>query len=279
MISTKTISMLILSLAPVVLGCRWGNTVWTDPVVESRTLDSASVRSLEIRTHNGSIAYSSDSAAAQTTVTITRKGGGSTHQQAQEALAAIEVFVEPAGGGQYKIGYRWKEERSPRWNAAVSFEIVGPASVSVNAESHNGEIALQGVQGDVRLMTHNGRVQSESAGGVLSVETHNGRVEAAYGGPSIRAVTHNGSVTVDLREASAVGGVMATHNGSITLVVSEKTSAMLSGRTSNGAVGVDVPLSEAEISRTRVSGKLGAGGEALTLETHNGTIRVRGTAD
>lgn len=259
-------------------GCRMGSssTVWTEAVVETREVAASLITAWEIRTSNGSVEYvANDMPDAPAKVTITRKGGGKTLDEAKLALAAMEVYVEPGEGGLHRVGYRWNKERSPNWNASVNVHIAGPAAVDMDVESHNGGNNVRGVQGNVKLTARNGRIKASSGGGTLTVDTHNGGIEAVYSGPSISAKTHNGSVVVDLREAVAIGGTITTHNGGIVLAVSDKTSAMLSGETENGSVTIDVPLAEAKTSRNEFSGKLGAGGEALTLETHNGGIRVR----
>lgn len=259
-------------------GCRMGSssTVWTEAVVETREVAASLITAWEIRTSNGSVEYvANDMPDAPARVTITRKGGGKNMEEAKLALAAMEVYVEPGEGGLQRVGYRWNTERSPNWNASIDVSILGPVAVDLDAESHNGGINVRGVRGNVKLVTHNGRIKASSGGGALTVDTHNGGIEAVYAGPSISVKTHNGSVVVDLREAAAVGGAITTHNGGIVLAVSDKTSAMLSGETENGSVTIDVPLAEAKSSRYTVSGKLGAGGETLTLETHNGGIRVR----
>ncbi len=259
-------------------GCRIGSTVWTEAVVETREVAASTISAWEIRTDNGSVEYVvADPPAAQAKVTITSKGGGKTLDEAKLALAAMEVYVEPGEGGLQRVGYRWKGVRSPNWNASVNVHIAGPAAVHMDAESHNGGINVRGVQGNVKLVTHNGRIKASSGGGTLTVDTHNGGIEAVYAGPTLRAKTHNGSIELDLRDAAAIGGTITTHNGGIVLAVSDKTSAMLSGETENGSVTIDVPLAEAKTSRNEFSGKLGAGGETLSLETHNGGIRVRGT--
>lgn len=270
----RVIGILSLSL---LTGCRIGSTVWTEAVVETREVAASTVSAWEIRTDNGTIEYVvANPPAAQAKVTITSKGGGKTLDEAKLALAAIEVYLESGEGGLQRVGYRWKGARSPNWNASVNVHIAGPAAVHMDAESHNGGINVRGVQGNVKLVTHNGRIKASSGGGTLTVDTHNGGIEVVYAGPTLRAKTHNGGVEVDLREAAAIGGTITTHNGGIVLAVSDKTSTMLSGETENGSVTIDVPLGEAKTSRTEFSGKLGAGGEALTLETHNGGIRVRG---
>jgi len=271
-------ALLILGALP---GCRmWGTTRYTDPVTETRTIDSAGLTALEIKTHNGGIQYTvADPAAAQTEIKLTRKGGARTREEAEKALAAIEVFVEPADGGLYKVGYRWMGIRSPSWQAVVDVTISGPASVSLDAETHNGGITVRGVQGNVKLVTHNGGVNAHSGGGALSIDTHNGGIDASHAGSTIQARTHNGGVKIDLREAAAISGGIVTHNGGITLTVSDKTSAALSGHTENGSIKIDVPLASATMAKTSVTGTLGAGGGPLTLETHNGGIRVRSSLD
>ncbi len=145
----------------------------------------------------------------------------------------------------------------------------------IRVKTHNGRIKIGNANGDVHAVTHNGRIGIDSSGGKLYAETHNGRVNVAYAGGDVTLITHNGEVVADLQECTAIDGDVTTYNGSIEIVVGERTSADLQCETYNGRIKYDVPLSNTEITRRRLSGTIGAGDGRLGVTTHNGGIRVK----
>ncbi len=260
-------------------GCwSWGGrTVWAE-ADEERPIETAGLTALEVRTHNGSIDFDGQAAGEAATVTITKKGGGKNQEEAEEALAAIRVFVESSGGGKTRIGWEWAVPKKSRWSGDVSFAIRAPGNLHLDAETHNGGVAVEQVSGDVKAVTHNGGVRVESGTGKLHAQTHNGQVQATYAGPELTLITHNGKVSADLSKCGAVAGSLTTHNGGVHVTVGKNTAAMLTCQTHNGGIDCDAPLTESRKTRREVTGKLGAGGPSLGIETHNGSIRVKSTS-
>lgn len=256
------------------LGC--SKTVWTETTTERLALDAGDLRALEVRTHNGSIRFQNQPAdGAEAFVIVTRKAGGRTQASAQEAMEALEVFVEPAGTGAQRIGSRWQGVKQSDWRRHVSFEIHAPGNLSLDAETHNGSIKIEGVAGDVKVVTHNGRINVESAGGSLYARTHNGGIVASYAGEEVILKTHNGRIVVDLNRCGALDGTIETHNGRIEVVVGDETSVVLKARTYNGSISCSVPLTESEATGRRITGRIGTGQGSLAVTTHNGSVRVK----
>ncbi len=238
-------------------GC---SRVWTEATTARIPIDTVNLHALEVRTHNGSITYAGQPAeASEAFVAVTRKGGGRTHAAAEEALEAIEVYVERVGAETQRLGWRWKEVKRPGWAAQVSFDIRGPSRVRLDGQ------------------THNGAVNVESSKGKLYAETHNGRVVASYAGDDVTLTTHNGGVVADLNRCGAMKGEITTHNGSVEVVVGDRTSADLTCRTHNGSIKCDVPLDDGLHSRRKLTGRIGTGEGKLNITTHNGSVRIRET--
>ncbi len=251
--------------------------MWTE-AVEERPIDATGLTALEVRTHNGAIDFQSQAAGGTASVTITKKAGGTTQEDAKEALAAINVFVERAGNGKTRIGWKWSMPKKARWSGDVSFVILAPGNLNLDAETHNGAVAVAEVSGDVRVVSHNGKVKVRSSTGKLHAETHNGEVNVTYAGPEVNLNSYNGEVSADLSKCGAVAGNITTHNGAVRVSVGKNTSATLKCETHNGGIDCDAPLSESHKARGELTGKLGAGGPSLDVVTHNGSIRVKSTA-
>ena len=214
------LSGLLLSCLPIA-GCivvtadgstwSWrGTTVWAEST-ETLTVDTAGLEAVVVQTHNGAIVVEGQSEGApQATVTVTKKGGGISHGEAEAALAAIEVYVKPAPSGTTKIGWRWKGAKKSRWRSEVSFDITAPGDLRFNVETHNG-----------RINTHNGGVQvivGENTSADLTCATHNGGISFDFpipvtkvsrtklsgvlgsGGPALKVTTHNGAIRIKRAE-------------------------------------------------------------------------------
>ncbi len=281
----------VTTLLALATACK-GGTVWTEPLTETKPLDAAKLTALDVETHNGSIEFTGNP-DAKPVVTVTMKGGGKTPEAAAQALAAVEVFIEPAGDAGRKVGWRWKTPKQKDWQATVSFDVTASPDLFLDVETHNGEITVKKVNrgvkaethngnvtiaeatGDVLADTHNGDVTTESSGGKLRADTHNGAITAAYAGSDIKLDTHNGSIKADLSKCGAIGGVIDTANGAVELVVGADTAFELKADTKLGKVDCSVPLSGGKASRREVKGTIGAGGSKLRVSTSTGNVRIR----
>lgn len=263
----------------VISGTDWtwccGSTVWSEGPSERLRIDAADLKALEVRTHNGPISFGAQPAGtSEAYVIVTKKGGGKTIAEAEEALEAIEVYVKPAGGGTQKVGWKWKGNKRSTWRAHVGFEIHAPGNLRFDGETHNGSVKIKGVAGEVHLVTHNGRVTVDSSGGKLYAKTHNGKIAADYAGNDVTLITHNGKVVADLRQCAALNADITTHNGGVEVVVGEDTSGNLTCRTHNGTIQCDVPVDNLKASRRKLTGRIGSGEGDVAVATHNGSIRI-----
>ena len=146
-------------------------------------------------------------------------------------------------------------------------------------ESTNGSLDLEEGHGAVRAQTTNGSIRGRLAGGAVEADTTNGSIELtlehASPGAAIRAHTSNGRVTLALAEFNANPITVDTTTGSITLRLPEGVGARVEARTSvNGIENDLMPFTVDELSRHRLSGKLGAGGPDIELHTTTGKIRL-----
>lgn len=146
-------------------------------------------------------------------------------------------------------------------------------------ESTNGSLDLNECRGAVRAQTTNGSIRGRLTGGAVEAGTTNGSIELtlqhASPGAAIRAHTNNGRVTLALAEFNANPITVDTTTGSITLRLPEGVGAHVEARTSvNGIENDLMPFTVDEISRHRLSGKLGAGGPQIELHTTTGKIRL-----
>jgi hypothetical protein len=143
-------------------------------------------------------------------------------------------------------------------DVSVQFTVRVPAGVRFAGRTVNGNVEAEGLDGDVQAATVNGGVRLSTAG-QAEAETVNGSITASLGrsggNSPLRFKTVNGAITVDLPES---------------------TSAQLRASTVNGEIETDFPLTvKGRFNSKSVSGALGSGGRELSLETVNGSIRLR----
>ncbi len=142
--------------------------------------------------------------------------------------------------------------------AEVSYDLLLPTGVSVDAETVNGRITAEKRTGALCLSTVNGAVRVEGHDAPLRVNTVNGSVDAAFAG-DVRASeleTVNGSVTVSCSKASSIRYDLQTVNGRIH---SEFRDLVVEGKW----------------GPKEAKGELNGGREHLAVETVNGEVRLQ----
>lgn len=148
-----------------------------------------------------------------------------------------------------------------RWNdrndVSVEFTVRVPAFARVEANTVNGQVRIDRVQGAIRARTVNGGIEAHSTGGRVSASTVNGDVLVS------------GRVDADGVEYSTV-------NGSITIELPADVSCDVDLRTVNGRIATDFPITfDGTIDPRRIRAAVGNGGPTLRARTVNGSIRLR----
>jgi hypothetical protein len=294
------------------------------------TLDGAGVSVINAQGTNGWISVDG-SDQGNVTVYAYKEVRAFTETAAEEFAREIEVHVEQRGN---EIQIYNEHPRPPRGvNVSVSYEVRCPRTVSLNsrttngkiqidwiegtvdAETTNGSIELQGKAGKANLATTNGKIWIHGVEGTVDAETTNGSIELHGGKQNINLRTTNGGIdieestgrisahttngkikaSVDRLEDEGVfsstnGSIdvqilkgivpitVTTSNASIDLTLPSDFSGQLHARTQHGRVSSEFPISMTvtEIQKTRLVGQIGSGGETtVNLNTTNGSIHLR----
>jgi len=217
--------------------------------------------------------------------------------RAESVDAANELVGEVRVVGRENAGVLSLEVESPRkWNrhAHAHIEVRVPRGSSVDVQSNNGKVCIEGVRasvcarstngtvrvadvvGDIDIETSNAKVCCSCTCGRLTARSSNGKIELDDHRGSIDASTSNGLIRATLDEVGADGVVLATSNGRIVLELPEEVDAEVDIRVDNGVIRTVRDLSSrTSESAGRVRGKLGRGGTPIKLRTSNGTISLR----
>lgn len=149
----------------------------------------------------------------------------------------------------------------------------------VDIETSDGSVAGSDLTGDVRLFTKDGSIRVDGLAGTVHAETADGSVNVSGRFDRLVATTADGSIRADAQAGSKVSApwTLRSSDGSIILAVPSDLAADVEARASDGSVASDLPLSgERKEGRSWLSGKLNGGGPRLSLQTNDGSIRLRG---
>ena len=228
----------------------------------TRTYKLARGGHLEILSAGGPI-YVTEAADDAVQVHIVREARGKTDEAAQRALKEEETITEEVAAERVKVQTirNNKDNSGPFGGRRISteFRVTIPSGLNVVLKGENADVTLEGVDGQFTLENTNGGFRGRGVSG------------------SIKATTVNGVIDLNLEQVT--GDISATTvNGPVRIGLHNDVNATLEARTVNGFVTIqsDLPFTEAERERTRLSGRLGKGGPAITLNTTNGPISVDG---
>lgn len=214
-------------------------------------LPTTGIGQLVCRSHNGGITVIGDATATEIRVRAEITALASSQAEADALLHQLDVQRDTVDGKLTVAGLgpgsTWTQ------SSMFTFTITLPPRTTLDLQSHNGDLRLQGTTGDVQA------------------ETHNGRILGAAAGARVTAITHNGGVELDLRGGGREVGI-ETHNGQVVVTLDADHGARVEAATHNGRVRCDLPLQDAKRERNRLSGRLGDGSGSLRISTHNGNV-------
>lgn len=260
---------------------------------ESRRLQfsGAGVRTVDVRTLNGSIRLTGDGGSDVRFEAVTRveadddaalrTGLQDVRIEAEARGDTVAVTVREDGLStcgepqQGRRGPAWWDRR--RYSSSTEVTVRVPRDVRVRLCTVNGgTVTVTGVNGDFDVSNVNGKVVLTDLGGSGRANTVNGGIEATF--------------TVAPRAESQ----FKTVNGSIEATFPRTLSADLSLKTFNGGLFTDfdttpLPTTAERVERsdrpryvyrrggvTRV--RVGAGGPELRFDTLNGDVRIVGAS-
>ncbi len=217
-----------------------------------------------------------------------------------------------AGGPTVNLGL---EPASGFWtgrNAAGDFEVTIPITMSIAVSGPNGDVHIDGTQGEVSIETANGDVQLRGGAGMVTIRTVSGdvtvsqarartEVHATSGDVQLSQVTGdvvaetvNGDISLQQIDATSVqastvsgdvhyegtvkdGGrySLSSHNGDITFTMPPGAGAVIGVNTFSGDFNTDIPVQLTEQRQgRRFSFTLGSGGARVELESFSGDIHL-----
>jgi DUF4097 and DUF4098 domain-containing protein YvlB len=276
---TKISLVCVLCLLIVSASCCINVGGWALNARYERTVKlSAPLKSgstLAAQTHNGGITITG---AEVTDCNVTAKitANALTDEDAREVAEQTKITLVPFGD---KLTIKIEKPAiMTHRSVCVEINATVPNKTSLELYTHNGAVKITDITGDIDAITHNGGVNVTQTEGSTKLETHNGSITCKDISGDAKLKTHNGGIKVYYSEtAKPICNVSAvTHNGGVELVSPPNFSASIEVSTHNGSIKTDLPIMlTGEISKTKLTGKIGTGEGRLHLETHNGSIRIK----
>jgi hypothetical protein len=175
--------------------------------------------------------------------------------RAEAQALAKEIKIETDGDRLRADGPA--SRRYASWS--VSYEVWVPHRSNLEADTHNGGISVDSVEGRMELHAVNGGIHLRGTAGDVRAETTNGGVTASLGGTTWRGE----------------GLDLQTTNGGVSLEIPKGYNARLETGTVNGGMNIDFPITVQGFIGRRITTTLGQGGPRVRATTTNGGVRIR----
>jgi hypothetical protein len=224
---------------------------------------------------------------------VTKKGWGSTDEEAKEQLKEVDVNFSQEGETIHVVA-RQKEKDRPNVHAGASAEIQVPAGAVLDMRTGNGSVTVTGGNGNKKIHSSNGAIRLKENGGTANLDTSNGAIVVSGGTGQMQLKTSNGRIDVHADKAtvtahSSNGGVrfrgtlvagdhsFHTSNGGISIVLPAEAQFRVNAKTSLGQISSDFFT----VKKTRgslgqhVETTIGANPSlSISLQTSNGGISI-----
>jgi DUF4097 and DUF4098 domain-containing protein YvlB len=151
-------------------------------------------------------------------------------------------------------------------------------SGTVDLHSGDGSITVNSVAGVVRLHTGDGSIEGGDLDGNFDAYSGDGHIRLAGRFDVLKVKSGDGSIDTHALPGSKLdaGWSIVTGSGSVDLALPSNLQIDVDASTGDGRISMDIPITvQGTISRYRVQGKIGGGGQTLTIHTGDGSIHLK----
>jgi Putative adhesin len=185
-----------------------------------------------------------------------------------------------ASGTQNRIELRLHEKGKFCFGACfqsihVQFRV--PRQSELNVHTGDGNVRVDGVQGNQRIETNDGDIRLHDLEGSLRAHTHDGNVQVTGSFDLLELRTGDGDIDAEVNKSSApkLGWTFRSGDGNVRLRLPNDFRADLSAQTGDGNISVGFQLDASELkSEHAVRGKINGGGTPIELHTGDGDISL-----
>ncbi|MEE8105378.1 MAG: DUF4097 family beta strand repeat-containing protein [Planctomycetota bacterium] len=160
-------------------------------------------------------------------------------------------------------------------------DLDAPGSAVRVLKTRYGKIRVRRSAGDLDVATNNGRIQVDAHHGALRAHSFYGKLTLTGDFSGLDALSRNGTVEVRAGSGSKVSSAWSIRSGhgDVALHIPSTFACAFKATTKHGRIRVGVPF-ETQVpfdsggDTRQVEGRIGSGGNSVSLETGNGDIRI-----
>ena len=148
---------------------------------------------------------------------------------------------------------------------------------TIDLHTSDGSITVDTLKGDMRLHTGDGSIEARELDGKLDADSGDGHVRIAGRFDALNIKTGDGSVDTHVMAGSKMttSWNIRTGDGSVDLALPGDFQANIDASTGDGHISVGLPVTvEGTFKNSELHGKMNGGGQALTVHTGDGSIRL-----
>ena len=190
----------------------------------------------------------------------------------REELDNVEINVNEVDN-LIEIEAEYTGQRSPI--PSVDMNIKVPSYVTIDTvKTSNGAIQISDTKGNITAQTSNGAIIIENVDGYVQATTSNGRIEIKQTRGIRDLQSSNLGINAEILDFQDNISV-STSNGAITLYINPTLNADIEMTTSNGEISISgLSLNLTVNEEKHKVGKLGEGGNKISISTSNGNIKI-----
>jgi DUF4097 and DUF4098 domain-containing protein YvlB len=150
-------------------------------------------------------------------------------------------------------------------------------SGTIDLHTSDGSISADMLKGDMRLRSGDGSIEARDLDGRVEADSGDGHIRLEGRFEALNIKTGDGSVDARALPGSkmATSWSLRTGDGSVDLTLPADFQADIDATTGDGHISLGIPVTvEGTFSRSALHGKMNGGGQALTIHTGDGSIRL-----
>lgn len=151
------------------------------------------------------------------------------------------------------------------------------ATGNVDIYTGDGSITLNGAKGEIRLRTGDGHIEARNLDGRVEATSGDGHITLDGRFDALNVKTGDGGINAHAAAGSKVAASWTIHtgDGSVDISLPGDLQADIDASTHDGHISLAIPVSvEGTFSRSQIHGKMNGGGQALSIRTGDGSIRL-----
>jgi hypothetical protein len=148
---------------------------------------------------------------------------------------------------------------------------------NVDIYTGDGSITVEGAKGEIRLRTGDGHIEARNLDGRVEATSGDGHITLAGRFDALNIKTGDGGINAHAEPGSKVAASWSMHtgDGSVDVSLPADLQADIDASTHDGHISLGIPVSvEGTFSRSQIHGKMNGGGQPLTIQTGDGSIRL-----